>query len=234
MAYGQCDRGALCPCFHQRDDALRVLEPTTRTSGHLRGVLVAVAILMTTIVAGCSDTEDVSAQRPSDASVATAEEAHTRFDVLFARDIIDHSAQAVALSNLAVVKEAVAPEIVDIARRITASSSRRTDELQALLLDWGFAPMTVSSAPPASAPNLPIQPGEHPLASDVEFRRLTDATGALAGDVYLELMIRQHQFTISAARDQLQSGSHPCAMAIARSLVESQQAETSIMEALQR
>lgn len=137
---------------------------------------------------------------------------HTRFDVLFARDIIDHSAQAIASSNLVIVKKAIAPEIVDIASRITATSSRRTDKLQALLVDWGFAPMTVGSAPPARASNLPIQPGEQPLASDVDFRRLTDAAEARAADVYLELMIKQHQFTISAARDQLHSGSHPAAM----------------------
>ncbi len=189
---------------------------------------------MTIIITGCGDTERVSSQGSPSATTAIAEEAHIRFDVLFARDIIDHSAQAVALSNLVTAKESVAPEIIDIADRIAASSSRRTDELQALLLEWGFAAMTVSSAPPSATPSFPVQQGEHPLATDADFRRLTDAAGTRAADVYLELMIRQHQFTISAARDQIQSGSHPGATAIARSLIESQQTETSIMEALQR
>ncbi len=95
--------------------------------------------------------------------------------------------------------------------------------------------MSASSAPPAGAQNLPVQPGEHPpLATEADFRRLRDAAGAHAAQVYLELMIRQHQFTMSAARDQLQSGSRPAAMAIAQLLVETQEAETSVMEALQR
>ena len=67
-------------------------------------------------------------------------EAHTRFDVVFARDMIDHSAQAVALSNLTIVKDGLAPEILDIADRIRASTSRHTDELQTLLVDWGIRP----------------------------------------------------------------------------------------------
>ncbi|WP_317147713.1 DUF305 domain-containing protein [Mycobacterium sp. 29Ha] len=195
---------------------------------------MAFAIPMTIIVAGCGNTEGVSAQRPSTASVATAEEEHTRFDVLFARDIIDHSAQTIALSNLAIAKDGLAPEIVDIASRITDSSSRYSDELQALLLEWGFAPISADSAPPTGAPNLPVRPGEHPLASEIDFRYLAEAAQARAADMYLALMIRQHRFTISAARDQLQSGSHPGTMAIARSLVESQQAEISVMEALRR
>ncbi|BBY96453.1 hypothetical protein MGALJ_61220 (plasmid) [Mycobacterium gallinarum] len=234
MAYEERGHGTLCRCLREPADVLRTLELTTRIRGPFRVISVAFGLLITIAVAGCGKTEGVSAQRPSNTSVVTAEEAHTRFDVLFARDIIDHNAQAIALSNLAIVKDGLAPEIVDIASRITDSSSRRTDELQALLLDWGFAPMSADSAPPTGAPNLPVRPGEHPLATEIDFRRLTDAAQARAADVYLELMIKQHQFTISAARDELQSGSHPDAMAIARSLVESQQAETSVMEALQR
>ncbi|KUI37535.1 DUF305 domain-containing protein [Mycobacterium sp. GA-2829] len=200
----------------------------------MRWPLAVFGILTTILVAGCDAAEGVSEGHASSASAFTAEEPHTRFDVMFARDIIDHNAQAIALSNMAIVNDAMAPQIVDIAGRITASSSRLTDELQALLADWGFAPMTPSSPPPARTPNLPTQPGEHPLASEIDFRRLADAAEARAADVYLELMIRQHRFTISAAHDQLQSGSHPKAVAIARSLVESQQAEISFMDALRR
>ena len=68
---------------------------------------------------------------------------------------------------------------------------------------------------------------------DADVRRVTGATGTGAAGQYLELMIRQHRFTISAARDQLEAGSNPRAMAIARSLIESQQSEISVMETLQ-
>ncbi|SEH55073.1 Uncharacterized conserved protein, DUF305 family [Mycolicibacterium rutilum] len=235
IAFGQRGPRTLSSYLREAPDALRTLELTPRIGGKFRRLSVAFGIPITITVAGCGvETEGVSAQRPSSTSVVTAEEAHTRFDLLFARDIIDHSAQAIALSNLAIAKDGLAPEIVDIASRITDSSTRRTDELQALLLAWGFAPMSASSAPPAGAQNLPVQPGEHPLATEADFRRLRDAAGAHAAQVYLELMIRQHQFTMSAARDQLQSGSRPAAMAIAQLLVETQEAETSVMEALQR
>lgn len=226
--------GVLSRVLRGRDPAPRARQDTASTRFQPRVVLVISGMLVATIMPGCGATESLSAQRPLNAPGTSAGEAHTRFDVLFARDIIEHSSQAVALSNLVSAKEAVAPEIVAVARRTAASSVRRSGELQALLSTWGFAPMAVSTAPRPSASNRPVQPGDHPLASDVEFRRLTDAVGARAADVYLELMIRQHQFTISAARDQLRSGAHPEAMAIARQLIESQQAETSAMEALQR
>lgn len=76
MAYGQRDHGTLCQCLGERDDALRTLELTTRTRGQFRGLSVAFGILMTTTVAGCGETEGVSAQCPSTTSVATAEEPH--------------------------------------------------------------------------------------------------------------------------------------------------------------
>lgn len=195
--------------------------------------MVVLGALVICTVAGCTGSEGISSQAPSTA-VAIAEEAHTHVDVLFARDIIEHNAQAVALSDLIIVKEGVAPQVVDVARQIAASSTRRTNELQALLLDWGFGPMTVRSAPPVATPGVPVQPGEHPLASDTDFRLLRDAVGSRATDVFFELMTRQHQFTISAARDQLNSGLHPGVMAIARSLIEDQQGEISTMEGLQR
>ncbi|MGP4056704.1 DUF305 domain-containing protein [Mycolicibacterium austroafricanum] len=152
---------------------------------------------------------------------------------MFAFDIIDHSGQAVVLSNSTTVKQGIAPEIRDIARQISVSSTTYVNELQALLVDWGFTSMTGGPRPAADKPNVPVAAGEHPLAVDADVRRVTSATGAGAAGQYLELMIRQHRFTISAARDQLEAGSNPRAMAIARSLIESQQREISVMETLQ-
>lgn len=189
---------------------------------------------MTTIVAGCGNSESVSLLDPPSAAVAAAAEAHTRFDVLFARDIIEHGTQAVALSDLLVGKDGVGPEVSDVARRINAGNAGRTNELQALLLDWGFTPLTVRPDPPAAEPGVQVQPGEHPLATAADYRVLRDSVGPRAADVYRNLMIRQNQFTIIASRFQLQSGLHPGAMAVARSLIADQQAEIDALKALQR
>ncbi|WP_234714146.1 MULTISPECIES: DUF305 domain-containing protein [Mycolicibacterium] len=209
-------------------------DPRTVTGRPVRAAWAVLAGVAMIVVAGCGDGDRVSSPGPSSAAVAITEQAHTRFDVLFARDIIDHSAQAVALSNQTIGKQGVPTEISDIARRISANSTTHVNELQALLLDWGFAPMTVGSRPPAAAPSVAVGPGEHPLAVDADVGRLINATGVGAAGVYLELMIRQHRFTISVARDELQSGSNPGAIAIARSLIESQQFEISVMETLRR
>ena len=71
--------------------------------------MVVLGALVICTVAGCTGSEGISSQAPSTA-VAIAEEAHTHVDVLFARDIIEHNAQAVALSDLIIVKEGVAPQ----------------------------------------------------------------------------------------------------------------------------
>lgn len=225
---------------HSCDQGLRLgvtrhaRKPSAVSNRRSRSSFVVPAALVICTLAGCTDTARISAQTSSTTAVTIAEEAHTHVDVLFARDIIEHSAQAVALSNLIIGSGNAAPQVTDVARQITATSTRRIDESQALLLDWGFAPMTISSTPPVAVPGAPVEPGEHPVASDADFRRLRDAAGSQATDVFFELMIRQHQFAISAARDQLQIGLHPRAMAIARSLIDDQQGEIYTMESLRR
>ena len=132
-----------------------------------------------------------------------------------------HSAQAVALSNQTIGKQGVPTEIRNTARRISASSTTHVNELQALLPDWGF-PHDRRVPSSGGRTSVAVGPGEHPLAVDADIRRLTNATRVGAAGVHLELMIRQHRFTISVARDERQSGSNPGAIAIARSLIESQ------------
>lgn len=177
------------------------------TSRRSRWSLAVVGVLLVYSVAGCAESGRVSSQTPPSAA-ATVGEARNHVDVLFARDAIAHGNQAVALSNLVIGRDDVDPRVVAVARQIAASSTSRAKELQALLLDWGFAPMTASAFPPAATPYPPVQPGEHPLASDADFRLLRDAAGPRGTDLFLDLMIRQHQFAIAAARDQLQSGMH--------------------------
>lgn len=208
--------------------------PATVTNRRSRCSTAILGALLICTLAGCTDSERVSSQASPNTAVANVEDAHTHVDVLFARDIIDHSAQAIALSNLIIGKAGVAPQVVGIARQITASSTIRINELQTLLLEWGFTPTTVGSAPPVATAGAPIQPDEHPLASDTDFGLLRDALGSRATGVFLELITRQHQFAISAARDQLQSGLHPGAMAIARLLIETEQSEIYTMEGLKR
>jgi uncharacterized protein (DUF305 family) len=186
------------------------------------------------VLTGCAVTERISSPDPSSNIAARVDHVHTRFDVLFARDIIEHGAQTIALSNLLVGKDGVEGPVIDVVRRITASSTRRATDLQALLLDWGFGPMTIGSAPPAAEPGEPAQPGEHPLASEVDYRVVRDSVGLQATDEFLRVMIRQNEFTISAARSELQNGSHRGALAIARSLIQDQQSENSAMQALTR
>lgn len=203
------------------------------TTGRPRCAVVVLGALLACALVGCAGSQPVSSPSSPATSVAI-DEAHTHVDVLFARDIIEHSAQAIALSDLLIGKHDAAPQIVAVARQITASSTRRSNELQSLLQDWGFAPMTVNSVPPTPTPGDPAQPDEHPLASDTDFRRLRDALGSRAADVFVELMIRQSQYVISAARDQLQSGMHPEAMAMARSLLADLPGEISQMQRLIR
>lgn len=196
------------------------------------GTVVAAVVMLA--IAGCAGTERVSSPSSSSTVAAPVDQPHTRFDVLFARDIIEHGAQTIALSDLLIGKDGVEGPVIEVVRRITAGNTRRTTDLQALLLDWGFAPMTVSPAAPAAEPGEPAQPGEHPLASEVDYRVVRDSVGLQATDEFLRVMIRQNEFTITVARSQLQNGSHPGALAIARSLIQDQQSENSAMRALTR
>ena len=217
-----------------------IVAPTRRVRGstpsvavsRTRSVLAVVTTLGLLGITGCVDRDDVSSPVPPSGSTAVSTQAHSRFDVLFARDVIEHSAQAVSLSEMLVSKGGVAPDAADVARRIVANNTGRVRELQSFLLEWGFTPMTVRPDPPQAEPG--IQRGEHPLATGADYRVLRESTEPGATDVFVDLMIRQNELTISAARSELQSGSHPGAMAVARSLIEEQQAEISTLNALRR
>lgn len=126
----------------------------------------------------------VSSPGPSSAAVAVADHPHTWFDVLFAFDAIDHSGQTVALSKPSTVKQGIAPEIRDIARRISASSTTYVNGLQALLVDWELAP-TIRRAPSCGGKPVAVAPGQHHFAVDADVRRVTSATGAGAACQYL-------------------------------------------------
>lgn len=210
------------------------VDPATHTGRAARTAWVSLTLVTTMLLTGCGGANTVASQPDPGGAPAVTEQSHTRSDVLFALDIIDHSAQAIALSNSAMSKHGIAPMVRDIAQRIAAASTTNLLELKTLLQEWGFASPPVGQLPTAQAPSTPVTPGEHPLAVDADVRRAASATGPDAGGQYLDLMIRQHRFTISAARDQLQSGSNPRARAIARSLIERQQSEIVAMEALQR
>ena len=210
------------------------IDPATHTGRAARTAWVSLTLVTTMLMTGCGGANSLTSQPDLGGAPAVTEQSHTRSDVMFALDIIDHSAQAIALSNPAMSKQGIAPMVRDIAQRISATSTTNLNQLQTLLQEWGFAPPPVGQPPTAAAPSLPVAPGEHPLAVDADVRRAANATGPDAGGQYLDLMIRQHHFTISAARDQLQTGSNPRARAIARSLIERQQSEIVAMEALQR
>ena len=210
------------------------IDPATHTGRAARTAWVSLTLVTTMLLTGCGGANTAASQPDSGGTPAVTEQSHTRSDVMFALDIIDHSAQAIALSNPAMSKQGIAPSVRDIAQRISATSTTNLKELQTLLREWGFASPPVGQPPTAQAPSIPVAPGEHPLAVDADVRRAASATGPDAGGQYLDLMIRQHRFTISAARDQLQSGSNPRARAIARSLIGRQQSEIVAMEALQR
>lgn len=230
-------------CFVRAVDTsiVRVIVlPTLRVRGstpsvtvsRARSVLAVVTTLGLLGITGCVDRDDFSSPVPPSGSTAVSTEAHSRFDVLFARDIIEHDAQAIALAELVVAKDGVERDVTDVARRIVANNTGRISELQSFLLEWGFTPMTVSPDPPRADPG--VEGGEHPLATDADYRVLRESTEPGATDAFVDLIIRQDQFTISMARSQLQSGSHPGTMAVARSLIEEQQAEISALSALRR
>ena len=67
------------------------------------------------------------------------------------------------------------------------------------------------------------------MMSDEDMAALQNAQGLVAARLYLTQMIKHHQGAISMAQTEINAGQHPATIALAHSIVTSQQHEIDTM-----
>ncbi|MCX5044056.1 DUF305 domain-containing protein [Aldersonia sp. NBC_00410] len=216
--------------------------------------LVAALVALT----GCSNSSnDETGQSSASVTATTASaDTHNQVDVTFAQQMIPHHEQAIEMSDVVLAKDGIDPRVTDLANQIKAAQGPEIEQLQAWLTEWGQSGMPMSTPGmmpsdqnmPMSTPGMempghamPMPSSSTPspgaggmgmsgMMSDQDMTALRNAQGVEASRLYLTQMITHHQGAITMAQTEIDSGQYPDAVAMARTIADTQQQEITTMQ----
>ncbi|WP_285606688.1 DUF305 domain-containing protein [Actinokineospora globicatena] len=139
---------------------------------------------------------------------------HNDADIAFAQGMVPHHQQAVDMAGL-VAGRTSNPEVLDLAARIAAAQDAEIATLTRWLADWGATGHATGH-------------GEHGMDDS----RLRSSTGAAFDEEWLTLMTAHHEDAVTMSRTELAQGANADAKAMARRVIEAQQAEIDHMRGL--
>ena len=222
-----------------------------------RTLAVGVATLAALVVVGACSNPGNDQAAPSavvTSTSASATEAHNQADAMFAQRMIPHHQQAIEMSDMLLGKQGIDQRVLDLAKQIKAAQAPEIEQMQSWLTQWGMPtmPMMPGMDMPGHSgmPTDSVTPGEtgtptqsmmpgmsgmpggqgmDGMMSDEDMAALQNAQGVAAARLYLTQMIKHHQGAISMAQTEINSGQYPATIALAHSIVTSQQQEIDTM-----
>ena len=196
------------------------------------------AVAMLVVSAACvkvdTGREDPAGQTTSATATASTTmppagtEAHNNADVWFVRHMIPYHQQAIALSDILLVKQGIDTRVTELANNIKAAESPEIQQMQDWLKQWG-EPM------PAMTPGDmqgPAHGGVVGQLSERELNALREAERADASSLFLTQMIAHHEGALSVAQTEIEEGQYPLAVVMARSIASTQQQEIDTIKGI--
>ena len=171
-----------------------------------------------------SSTGNQSAREVSLAAAAQRAKlnSHNGSDVMFARMMVTHHQQAIDMAELAATA-AESGSVKDLAARIKAAQQPEIDKMHAWLTDWGAVSNEMAGMDHHSMGS---------AMSETDVAKLHELSGAAFDKAFLTMMIEHHDGAIEMAKDELNKGQDPNALALAASIQVTQQAEVAHMKFL--
>jgi uncharacterized protein (DUF305 family) len=159
--------------------------------------------------------------------------------------MIPHHQQAIQMSDIILGKQGIDPRVVQLANQIKAAQGPEIQQMQSWLSQWGQPTMPMmpngGMTPGSPMPGMPGMPshstmpgtaGMSGMMSEQDMQALQNAQGVDASKLFLTQMIQHHQGAITMAQDEIKSGQYPEAIALAHSIVISQQQEINTMQSI--
>jgi uncharacterized protein (DUF305 family) len=194
----------------------------------LSRLLVGTAVAAV-VVAGCGSgpgtSSGSSSSAPSSATAAQGE--HNDADVTFVQGMIPHHRQAVEMAGLAAGRSQ-RPQVLDLASRIGAGQGPEIATMIGWLQEWGAEVPAEDSMGGMGG----MDQGGGPMMTPEQMGRLGQASGAMFDRMFLEMMTEHHGGAIEMARTELDQGADPRATQLAQTIIDTQRAEITEMEAL--
>lgn len=166
----------------------------------------------------------------------TAQESAAEFndtDVRFARMMIPHHEQAVAMADLAETRAGA--EVAELAERIRDAQGPEIEQMNAMLESWGTPP---GPGMDDMSPGMDgMDHGDHGMMMDgmlsgEQMDELEAVEGEEFDRLFLEYMIAHHEGALAMAETELADGTNPEALALAQEIVDAQEAEIAEMRGM--
>lgn len=198
----------------------------------VKTVVTGVAALSAAVAIGaCGNTATKetasSPAAPAQTSTTAAVSAHNQADVHFAHMMIPHHQQAVEMSDIILAKQGLDPRVVELATQIKAAQGPEIAQMQGWLTQWGAPGM--ADMPGMNHGGMGSMPGMAGMVSPADMDALKNAQGVEASTLFLTQMIEHHKGAITMAQDEIKNGQFADAIAMANSIVETQQREIDTM-----
>ena len=151
-------------------------------------------------------------------------------DVGFSRDMSTHHLQGVEMANLA-TDHSQDPAVRGLAFDISSTQTNQVGRMQGWLALWGYSAtggdqMSWMSDDMHMHMTGGLMPG---MATEDELAHLRSLSGPAFDVEFLRLMIRHHEGGLEMARDAQAHGETAVVRALAKSIADSQTAETRLM-----
>jgi uncharacterized protein (DUF305 family) len=200
----------------------------------LKNLTVATALAATLGLAGCaSDSRSAPAggssmpgmehgSSPMASMMPDTNADHNAADIMFAKMMIPHHAQAVEMSEILLGKQDVPAAVSALASRIKDAQGPEIEKMTGWLESWGQ---------PAT---MPTDSG-HGMSGMVDadgIEKLKSAAGPEAAKLFLEQMIKHHEGAVEMAQQEIGAGKNQEAVQLGRDIVTAQQAEIAEMKQL--
>ncbi|MBY6678959.1 MULTISPECIES: DUF305 domain-containing protein [unclassified Rhodococcus (in: high G+C Gram-positive bacteria)] len=196
---------------------------------------LAAAAIGVALVAGCGDDGSSASMEGHSMGSSSMESAPSQdpaadfadADVAFASMMYPHHAQAVEMASM-VDGRSTNPDVVTLADEIADAQGPEMDQLASWLAEWG--------QPSPSATPDDMQGMDHGSGSGMMSSQDMASLTALSGDEFdqrwLTMMIDHHRGAVAMAETEIEEGSNDDAVAMARTIVDTQNAEIARMEQL--
>ena len=173
---------------------------------------------------GNSATKEAASSPASTSASTVADSPHNQADVVFAHMMISHHQQAIEMSDIILAKQGIDQRVVDLATQIKAAQGPEIATIQGWMTDWGMGGM--AGMPGMDHGNMGGMDG---MMSQADMDGLKNAQGVEATKLFLTGMIKHHQGAITMSQNEIKDGQNPDALALATSIIESQQKEIDTM-----
>lgn len=145
---------------------------------------------------------------------------HSGDDTMFAQSMIVHHTQAVEMSDMILVKQNIPASVTALAEKIKAAQAPEIEKMTTWLQNWN------ESATMAAGHTMSGMMGAEDMA------KLEQAQGVDAAKLFLTQMIAHHQGAVAMSKTEAAAGKNPDAVALAQSIVTSQETEIQEMKDL--